>query len=242
MNFKNLIAAGIIGFSSLFGVAQASTLQEIADSTYKFYIGGRAGCSAVAVSETKLVTAFHCVANGNNFAIAVQKLGPNFEVLSMEVIFADVIRGLKGKDVALLEIRDGKLPTFVDIASADYMPKFGDSLIAVGYPMVVDLTVTHGVFTGFVPLPELGMEGGFYKTTVPVTGGSSGGGLYAPVKGGEYNLVGLTTGGYQHVDFMTYFSNTQSLNEVIKNLLHTAPKYEGAGKESGGLINPSDLR
>ena len=256
-NFKQTGAAVLLAGVVLLGLtlfASASTLKEVADSTYKFYIDGRPGCSAVAVSETKLATAAHCVASGTDYSIAVQKLGPNFELISMEIAYTDVIRTIKDKDVALLEIRDGRLPVFVDVADpAKVDLQFGDPLITVGYPMAIDLTMTRGEFTGLVPLPNLPSKGGFYKTTIPVTGGNSGGGLYAQTEvrfstegGGEfiqeYELIGLTTAAYQHVSFMSYFSNVNSLDEVLKNLLNTAPKYEGAGTETGGIVNPADSR
>jgi S1-C subfamily serine protease len=246
----NKLKAFLIGAVSLLGVsvAQASTLDEIASSTYKLYIGGVAGCSSVAVSETKLVTAAHCIEGKDQF-IAVEKLGPNFEHLSTEIVYVDVIRVIKAKDVALLEIRDGKLPTFVDVASPDEVDlKFGDHLTAVGYPKVQELMVTEGQFSAVVPGPfaEWADEK-FYKISVPITGGNSGGGLYKShwdLKSGriEYELVGLTSAGYRDVSFMNLASTVESLDAVLKNLLNTTPKHESAGTDAGGLVNPADQK
>lgn len=259
MNIKKL-SAGLIGaFAALFVAltpVSASSLETIQKSTYKLFDGENGACSAQAISPTQLITAFHCV-DGSNLSIRTEKLDENFKLVSSDIEYVKVIRGMKSKDVALLELRDPstRLPTWVDVAAeSEVKLKFGDPVVAIGYPMVKDLTITHGEFTGFVPWPNThdDMEGGFYKVTTPVTGGSSGGGLYVNFGTEGYKLVGTTTGGYSNVSFMAYFSNTKSLNEVMKNLVETEKFDESVvveeleltppatPDESNELINPSD--
>lgn len=248
---KFLLAAVAAVTLGLGGVASASTLEEVAKASFKLHDNGSPNCSAVAISPTQLVTAFHCVAEGtgvsNNLSIHFDTLDENYNVISSQIETVKVVRGIKNKDVAFLELRNPKampITTYVDVAKPDEVNlKFGDPLIVVGYPMAIDLTVTHGEFTGLVPLPISGTVGGFYKTTVPVTGGNSGGGLYAEF-GDEFKLIGLTTAGYTNVSFMSYFSNVNSLNEVMKNLWsleETATTVSGdIGTPSDKVINPSD--
>lgn len=251
-----------------------ASLETILNSTYKLRTGEDDNCSAQAVSQTQLLTAFHCVdmklekeAITSTYSIVVEKKDDKKNVVSKSILYVKVLRGIKAKDTAMLELVDPDyvLPAFVPIASEEdgKALKTGQSLIAVGYPMVVDLTVTDGLFTGLVKAPPGldGMDTLFYKTTVPVTGGSSGGGLYLQTGLNkdvlpEYKLIGTTTGGYQHVDFMTYFTPVTSLIEVTKSLLTfkssdakvetKEEKKEEVKKESVEpgkvLINPSDER
>lgn len=264
---KKVITAAAVALGLMAAPASASTLEEIAASTYMLYSGGNPHCSIVAISPTQFVTAHHCVEDTDDLNVRTIQKNDKFEKTSEEVRYLKVLRTLKGKDVAFLELLDPvkSMPntTFVDVATPDqFKPKFGDPLIAVGYPKVVDLTVTDGEFTGLVELPISGMEGGFYKTTIPVTGGNSGGGLYAPVypdgtvstvgfapshSWDNYKLVGLTSAGYRDVSFMSYFSTVDFLKDVMIGLVNTGkPEAKTTEaddtKTSGKLIRPEELR
>lgn len=271
MRFQNKVIAGLAGLFGILGasVASASSLEEIAASTYMLYGASSPHCSAVAVSPTQFMTAQHCVEDTEELNIRTVTKNDKFEKTSEEVRYLKVLRSFKPEDVAFLELLDPKtsMPNteYVDIMEdVDFVPKFGDPLIVVGYPMVVDLTITSGEFTGLVPLPMDGAEGGFFKTTVPVTGGNSGGGLYAPMftinkgvntlglspsnPGIDYKLIGMTSAGYRNVSFMSYFSTPKSLDKVMKGLLKTNAVSKDTDEDvkeersDGKLINPADLR
>lgn len=270
MRFQNKVIAGLAGLFGILGasVASASSLEEIAASTYMLYGASSPHCSAVAVSPTQFMTAQHCVEDTEELNIRTVTKNDKFEKTSEEVRYLKVLRSFKPEDVAFLELLDPKtsMPNteYVDIMEdVDFVPKFGDPLIVVGYPMVVDLTITSGEFTGLVPLPMDGAEGGFFKTTVPVTGGNSGGGLYIPVHKytddvsrinvassapyTDYKLIGMTSAGYRNVSFMSYFSTPKSLDKVMKGLLKTTEASKKTDdnveeEKSTGRINPADLR
>jgi V8-like Glu-specific endopeptidase len=246
------IIAGIVGLLGLTSVASASTFDEIATATYKLHEGGVPICSAVAVSPTQLVTANHCV-GGKDLNIRFEKLDKEFKPVSIDVRFTKTLRTLKDYDIAMLEIKDGTLPNYVDVAKVDEAKlTFGTPLVAIGYPKVMEITLTRGEFGQVVSLAELSsdMKKPFYKLTTPITGGNSGGGLYAEV-GGTWKLIGLTTAGFRDVSFMNYASTTEAIAAVTISLIKfDAPKADGETKEdapqkdSSGkvLVNPSDLR
>lgn len=214
-------------------VAIASSLQEVADSTFKLYNGNQFSCSAVAVSENQLVTAAHCIPKSNELrkdvALWIEKYDRT-QLLHREVITVNTLRINYDEDTAFLKVRgDRKFSTFVDIA-VDYSPVIGDDMYAIGYPRGGELTLTEGMFTSKASLEkELNVKGDFWKTTVPVTGSSSGGGFYIRenVDGKwNYSLIGLTSATYRDVGFQTYISTLDSLNRVTRGYLTSLEEEE----------------
>lgn len=217
---RTILAAALLALAS--STAFATSLEDSAKAIYKLHSGDRAMCSAVAVSPTQLVTAAHCISPNLSIRIyneGFDRRGEKWEVRSYSSYNVQVVRTDKGGDVAFLELldRDVKLNA-INIADA-YAPKFGDHLLAIGYPRTDELTLTEGMFTAIADLPELGMTGAFYKTTVPITGGSSGGALVRDFGDGDFRLVGLATAGYRDVSFQTYFSTTEKVRAVTAGLL-----------------------
>lgn len=235
------ILGGIFAAALIFGVynvASASSLDDAAKATHIIYSNDDGFCSATVVDKDKLLTANHCTDNGvMNFKSITYDEKPkdgSFPMLREEVVYVKVLRSFKGTDSALLGTLDGKpLPESfgkpVDIASVDEVNKnlkLGTPLWAIGYPKIQELTITDGLFTAktVLDIPEIDDEV-FYKTTVPVTGGSSGGALYMKF-GDEYKLIGTTTAGYRDVDFMTYFASIESVHKTITNMLDAPIKDE----------------
>lgn len=203
-----LLALGFCAPSS------ASSLEEVNLSSHKLVWNGMDMCSMTAISPTEFLTAAHCVTMDGPLSV---KFGSNSYELKVDKINV-------GDDVAVLSFveLDYKIENtnYVDISS-DYTPKWGDPLYAVGYPRGDILTITFGLFTGVVKIDNLiGLTGPFWKTTVPITGGSSGGGLYFAywnVDEGrlEYELVGTATAAWKDVDFQSYFSTLDSVREIV---------------------------
>ncbi len=245
--------AGLVGLFTLVATAaSASSLEEIKNATYKLYDDGVPICSAVAISPTQLVTANHCVDGSSNLSISVETLDPkDLKPVSITQNFVKVVRTIKDKDVAMLQLK----ATNTALHVADYaVPKetkmnFGDPVIVVGYPKVMEVTMTHGEFSSMASLKEHGLDALFWKITAPVTGGNSGGGLYKEFNKGDYKLVGLTTAGFRDVSFMNYFSTVESLESVLVGLVDKKNPLElpveikiDIEKDKAGLVNPSDLR
>lgn len=252
-----LVAFALLGASA----AQASTIEQIAASTYKLYEDNRPICTAVAISPTQLATANHCV-DGENLNVRVEKLDAEFKILSSDVRYVKTVRTSKEHDQAMLELKDPdlKFETFVDIAKPEEVKlSLGTPIITVGYPKVMEITLTHGEFSSLASLTDMDpdMKKPFYKSTIPVTGGNSGGGLYSeigPLVGDNleknYKLIGLTTGGFRDVSFMNYFSTVDGLKSLTASLikldiLDTIKPNPDIKLDEGvrdGLINPEDLR
>lgn len=234
---RAILAAALFALSS--SVAFATSLEDSAKALYKLHSNDRAICSAVAVSPTQLVTAAHCISPDLSIRVyneGFDRRGEKWEVRSYSSYSVTVVRTDSKGDVAFLELLapDVALKP-IDIADA-YAPKFGDRLIAIGYPRTDELTITEGMFTAIADLPDLDMSGAFYKTTVPITGGSSGGALIRDFGGGDYRLIGLTTANYRDVSFQSYFSTVERLNAVVAGLLGKAVVAEAAP-----AVKPGDM-
>lgn len=223
---KTLLLAGSLIASAL-GGANALTLSEAADATYPLYEDGRRMCSATAVSPTQLITAAHCIEGvkdkDNIISTGIEKTDAKQKILSKTFNYLLFVRTDKKKDVAFLELKDKstRFNQYVKMCDNAKDLKMGDRLWAIGYPKGLEKTLTEGMFSSPVDmegLTEGDLEGVFYKTTVPLTGGNSGGGLYRSIDG-DYCYTGTATAGFRDVSFMTYFSPIESAEFITKNLL-----------------------
>lgn len=249
-----VISAGLLALFAGMELAKADNVYtDIGNSVYKLYTSEKADCSAVAVSKNQLVTAAHCVDTSDPLSIRVDSEVWNKDKLdsqSSTVHFLNKVRVLKSKDVAFLELKDKSIelkPT--EICKTDNL-EFGDRVYAIGFPKVLDKTITEGLFTSQTVLPIAGLDGPFYRTTIPVTGGNSGGGLFTydlknEVKG-IFCLTGITSAANMSVSFMSFFSPLTSLQEVTKSLLNAEVKKASTEGDGGSafkkVINPSDDR
>lgn len=236
------IAAAMLAATTSF--ASATSLQDAVAAVYKLHDNERANCSSVAVSPTQLVTAAHCLGSGDRPTIRVYNegfdaKGKEWEVRSYSSHTLNVIRKNKQEDVAFLELMDDSIKLNPVEVADSYDPVIGDRVMAVGYPRTDELTLTEGLFTAIVAMPDLGFTGPFYKTTVPITGGSSGGALIRDFGSGDYKLIGLTSAGYRDVSFQNYFSTVEKVQNVIKNLIVTGD--EAAVHESAPKMSPGDM-
>lgn len=260
---KNILTAAALGLLSACTAAPAyaSSLEEVFKSVVKIGDENRPFCSAVAVSPTQAVTAGHCVdSNLNDIQVKVEILDGNFETLETKSVYMKTLRYLKDLDVAFVEIKgDYKFENYVDVATTDEATEFlkiGSDVKAVGYPMAEDLTVTEGVYTGFIKAPINMIKGGMHKTTIPITGGNSGGALIAEVADGDYKVFGLASLVNTRVSFMSFFTSTDAVQKVMVGLLDL-PKDETPvspeeksdledkikeGMNWYDLINPEDYR
>lgn len=217
--------AGLVVIILLFFLssANASSLEEVSNASHKLISGEHPACSSVAISPTQLVTAAHCIPrdySNRNLSILIEKLDDKFNVLQKTNVYVTAVRTSWDDDTAFLEVKDSdyKFDTYVDF-NVKHIPQFGDRLFAIGYPQVGDLTITEGLFTTPSHLRALRVEGTFWKTTIPVTGGNSGGGLYRYSDTTGYELIGLTTARRNDTSFQSYFSTSSALEAVMKGLL-----------------------
>lgn len=252
----NKIAAGLAGLLGIFAASSASagSFDALGKSMYKLYDGADSICSSVAVSPTQLVTAKHCMGS-TELNITVEKLDKEFKVISSKTLYLKEIRTLSKFDQVMLELKDPDetLPTWVTIAKPEEVKlELGSPIVALGFPKVMELTLTHGEFSSMTSLKKFddSMTEPFYKVTIPITGGNSGGGLFQEIDG-TYKLIGLATAGFRDVSFLNYFSTVEGLRDLTASLIkfpEDKVKDEKAGKDvtktidDGKRINPSDLR
>jgi len=223
--------AVLMGWFYFIPPVKASTLDEAAQSTYILYDNDDGFCSGTVVDKDKILTAYHCTDNG---PINIKKItydekpkDGKFPMLREEVIYMKVLRGFKATDSALLGTIDGKplgdnFGKPIDVASVEEVNKelkLGTPLWVLGYPRIGDLTLTDGMFTAksVVRIPEIDDEI-FYKTTVHVDGGSSGGGLYMKF-GDEYKLIGTTTAMAPSEVPMTFFATIENVHKTLQNMI-----------------------
>lgn len=218
------VGAALVVFG-LSSTANATLLPDVADSTYKIWVNDRANCSGVAIAPDILATAAHCVPKDTKVRMSVVK-EDGFGRLREGLIVYDMdrLRVNHKTDVALLKIKGDKtFPTHVEIID-EFHPYLGVGMYHVGYPRLEELTYTEGVFTSYSYLEGFGLDSEFYKATTPVTGGSSGGGVYRRLFNvqsmeWEYYLVGLTTATYRDVSFQSYFSTLENLQKLATEYL-----------------------
>lgn len=226
---SSLIAAGIIAAAIFATNAFANDIEETSKTVHKLTLGGEFFgldatadiCSAVAVSPNQLVTAAHCVPLDKDIDILIrtEKLGDDLKVLSSSTVFLQAVRIDKRKDTAFLETldKDYTFPAVAEICE-DYTPKLGDEMMTIGFPSADVKMATKGMFGAVVSFDKYDMDK-FWKTSVPVVGGNSGGGLFVPNEDG-YCLAGLATARFPD-SFESFFSPLSSLKEITKNLINS---------------------
>lgn len=232
---SSLVAAGILAAAIFATNAFANDIEETSKTVHKLTIGGDFFgldatadiCSAVAISPNQLVTAAHCVPKDVDLLIRTEKLDDNLKVLSTSTVFVQTVRINKKKDTAFLETldKDHTFPAVAEICE-DYTPVIGDEMMTIGFPSADVKMVTKGQFGSLVSLEKYDLDK-FWKTSVPVVGGNSGGGLFVP-NGDGYCLAGLATARFPD-SFESFFSPLSSLKEITKNLINSgtpAPRLE----------------
>lgn len=132
--------------------------------------GNRA--SGVVISEGRVLTAAHAIADGEVPFVDVEG-----EVLEADVLLVD-----EAIDVALFAV-DTKAIKPLPVTKAG--PVDRESVWAVGYPKDANKTTSSGVFQR--------MRGGVLHTSASIDAGQSGGGLLACVDG-DFRLLGMLRG------------------------------------------------
>lgn len=230
-SMMTILTSLFLGLGASLGPVNATTLEDAAASIHRLHLGpakvwgvdaDQFNCSAVAISEKQLVTAAHCIPTNpsqRTLSIVLEEK-TRTELLSKTIYPVKVLRVNYGEDTALLELktRTYEFDKFVDVAE-HFTPYLGHKLYALGFPRGDVLTLTEGMYTATVGLEQsMRWTGDFYKTTIPITGGSSGGGLFVE-KDGDYQLIGLASAGYRDVSFQNYFSSIESLHKIMTGFL-----------------------
>jgi len=127
-----------------------------------------------------IVTNAHVVENASEITVTLV----DDRELKAEVVGAD-----KGSDVAVIRIKEGRLPTDISLADSSAV-QVGDFVVAIGNPFGLQHTVTSGIVSalGRSGLNPEGYEN-FIQTDAAINPGNSGGAL-VNLRG---ELVGINT-------------------------------------------------
>jgi serine protease DegQ len=122
----------------------------------------------VNAKEGYIVTNAHVVENAKEITVTL---------VDDRELQADVVGADKGSDVAIIRIKDGKLPAEIQLADSAQV-QVGDFVLAVGNPFGLQHTVTSGIVSalGRSGINPEGYEN-FIQTDAAINPGNSGGAL-----------------------------------------------------------------
>lgn len=158
------------------------------DSTDYWYLGVGSGC--IISADGYILTNHHVVTDAQFGIDAILVKLPDGREFSAKVIGSD-----EATDLALLKIEAKNLPT-IKMADSDKL-HVGDIVFAIGNPMDVGLTVTHGIVSAMgrqvnssedPTQAKLHFEN-FIQTDASINEGNSGG----PLVDAEGRLIGLNS-------------------------------------------------
>ena len=169
--------------------------------------------------ETRILTAKHCVENRDkrDMIIDVPVYQKN-RVVKKEQYIARVKGKYHAADLAIIVLKDHEtiFPSVSKIAPVDVLPRMGEQVWTVGYPLGLQLTVTPGLFGSLETLnyPSDGVE--YFRASPDVVGGNSGGAMYHRNDAGDYELIGVTTAAHQLYTFVAFYTPIEVIHEYLK--------------------------
>ena len=170
-------------------------------------------CSAVHLGEGRFVSAAHCdIAD----SYVVEEFRDAKGVLTKEVHYSiKTIKTNVSSDQYLFETLGPVSFGYAKVCQDDL--KTTDSLEAIGFPGGEFKTRTYGEFVAMDYLSkriEAKLSDPFYRTTVPLTGGNSGGGLFKVTLDGHC-LTGIATAVRRDYPFISFFSTLDALKKTV---------------------------
>ena len=159
--------------------------EKAAGAVYMVKAGKRIG-SAVAVSESDLLTNCHVVGDRTEVSLVHDKKELKAAVVSMNV----------NADRCVLRT-EARLPKWVGVRPYDDI-KVGERAVTIGTPQGLELTIAEGI----VSSKRSQNDSKLIQTSAPISQGSSGGGLFDA----QGELLGITT---------FYFKAGQNLNFAV---------------------------
>jgi len=129
-------------------------------------------------------------------------------------------------DLALLVLvdTDRLIENVATVAPSDIELNMGDPVWVVGYPRGMAKKVTAGIFGSIetINFPKPGTE--YFTTSSDITGGNSGGGLFARSNDGRYVLIGVSQVVMDGIWFMSYFGTLEAVHDFLDR---AAPEVTG---------------
>lgn len=242
-----------LAFVLLAGTAHADhwtvkRMNEVVDQT-NFIVGNHCSGTLISLEHRLILTNHHCITqyvstrtkekikNGEIKKVQVeelrdvvvsQKAYADFREVGRSSWQATIVAKCKECDLALLQIRAEKIPqTYQSNVFAGKIVYRGDTVWAVGNPLLLDATISKGIISSVnrqfrVPWAD-NQEVPFIQMDAAIAGGSSGGALYS--EHGE--LIGVPAAGIPAgaIGLAIPFAKIQSFltDNCYESVWHHAP-------------------
>lgn len=235
MKFNRIIAAAIAAIAFAFAAPASAQNAKLHDQVLSVTAQLNENCSASLIYsdrdkvtgdvKTILLTAKHCVDGVSNKDQVVDfPVYKDNRIVKKDRYIGRVLGSYYKADLALIDLKDKQ--TFFartsKIAGDKQEIAMGDPVVTVGYPLGKSLTVTQGLFGAFetADYPTDGVE--YYRATPDIAPVNSGGALYRVLDDGDYQLIGVTTAGFQGFTFVNYYTPVTAIREYLKVALPAA--------------------
>lgn len=209
-------------------------------------------CSAVHVDIPQpgdfYLTAKHCVVGDDQGFFSVERRDGT-KMLETKKVFFDVERTSGARDLALLKMREPTDIPKVQIAE-EILVDEGDQVWAVGYPLGWTRTITEGLYNGTQVLDAKMMgwkeDIEFIRSSPPIAGGNSGGGLFQKnEETGKFEYIGTTSMGVQAFPHISLWVPLKDVREFLNLKVDKPTLAKGEVEVKDGLKKPAgsiDLR
>lgn len=227
---KKLLAAVALSLS-LFSPAMALDKSELPKAEQQMFlpviqVGGNCSGSVIhskrdektGTALTYILTAKHCVKDSvNTYEVRVPDYGPvQFE--QSYTIYSSTVKGVDPlSDTAILKLDNTTkvLDNVVKLAPKGVKLYFGEDVWTVGYPFKETRTVTEGVLSNRQVFEDFVSTIPFIRATSDVAPGSSGGALFHKNETGDYEQIGLTTGGKTGNPWYGVYTPIEAIQGII---------------------------
>lgn len=171
--------------------------------------------------NTIVLTAKHCVEKvDERLQIMFQNYNKSNRQVSETGYDAKVIGISYKSDLALIKLNDqDKLFTVAKVAPKETGESllFGQDVYSVSYPMGGSKTFTVGSLGRVEVIPPfetISNTAEYYRATPDIFAGSSGSAMFQNTTG-DYELIGVLTGGYGRVTFMNLYTPIEEIHDYL---------------------------
>lgn len=241
MNQKSYLLGALAGVTLLFTMGYCSTVRAdpLVDQVLNPSVQLNENCSGEIIHSkrdlktdkvnTIVLTAKHCVMTDPKQLITINKAIYNDKnrKTGTRSYLADVLGMSFKSDLAVLKLRDRSylFDHVATVAKSDTPLQFGQSVVVVGYPLGRSMTYTEGNL-GYVEdnvFTDISSTRQFYRATPDIAPGSSGSSMFTTVSG-EYQIIGVVTGGASKFSWFNFFTPVEEINEYLDVVSKTFDK------------------
>jgi Trypsin-like serine proteases, typically periplasmic, contain C-terminal PDZ domain len=243
MNGKTYLLGALAGVVALFGLGYCGVAKAdpLVDQVFGPSVQLGDFCSGEIIHSkrdektdkvsTIVLSAKHCVMDDTKKLVTINKAvyDTHNRKTGVKTYIAEVLGTSFKSDLAVLKLRDQSY-LFTDVAKvakSDTPLRFGQDVVVVGYPLGRSMTYTEGNL-GFVEdnvFSDISESKQFYRATPDIAPGSSGSSMFTLVDG-EYQIIGVVTGGASQFSWFNFFTPIEEINEYLDVVSKTFDKDE----------------